>query len=238
MRKPIVGVMPLWDDEKESLWMLPGYFDGITVNGGIPIMLPLTEDKDDLEQAAELCDGFLFTGGHDVSPDIYGEKPLEGKVSSNRRRDVMELFVLRKALESDKPVLGICRGIQFINVAFGGSLYQDIPTQYSSKTDHHQSAPYDVPIHSVNIVKDSPLYDCLRKEKLEVNSYHHQAVKDIAPKLKAMAISEDGLIEALYSPDYRFLWAVQWHPEFSFQSDNNSMNIFNAFIDAISCSSP
>ena len=111
MRKPIVGVMPLWDDEKESLWMLPGYFDGITVNGGIPIMLPLYEDKGDLEQAAELCDGFLFTGGHDVSPDIYGEKPLEGKVSSNRRRDKMEQFMLKNAIENDKPVLGICRGI-------------------------------------------------------------------------------------------------------------------------------
>ena len=232
MEKAIVGVMPLWDDSKKSVWMLPGYFDGITKAGGIPIMLPITSDEAELEQLSLLCDGFLFTGGHDVSPRLYKEEPLEC-VFSCKERDEMESIILRKACDKNKPILGICRGIQFINVAFGGSLYQDIPAQYSSKTNHHQSAPYDVPIHSVNIVKDSPLYDCLRKEKLEVNSYHHQAVKDIAPKLKAMAISEDGLIEALYSPDYRFLWAVQWHPEFSFQSDNNSMNIFNAFIDAM-----
>ena len=95
MKKPVVGVMPLWDDEKESLWMLPGYFDGIITNGAIPIMLPLTEDKGDLEQTAELCDGFLFTGGHDVSPEIYGEKPLDGLVSSNTIRDKMEFYILK-----------------------------------------------------------------------------------------------------------------------------------------------
>ena len=170
MRKPIVGVMPLWDDEKESLWMLPGYFDGITVNGGIPVMLPLNEDKGDLEQAAELCDGFLFTGGHDVSPDIYGEKPLEGKVSSNRRRDEMELYILRKALESDKPVLGIYRGIQFINAALGGTLYQDIPLQHPSKVEHHQNPPYKIPVHVVSINVDSPLHKCLNADTLLVNS--------------------------------------------------------------------
>ena len=232
MSKTIVGVMPLWDDSKNSMWMLPGYFDGITQAGGIPIMLPITSDESELEQLSLLCDGFLFTGGHDVSPKLYNEAPLEC-VFSCEERDKMEEKILRKALEKDKSVLGICRGIQFINVAFGGSLYQDIPTQYSSKINHHQSAPYDVPIHSVNIVKDSPLYNCLRTEKLEVNSYHHQAVKDIAPTLEAMAISEDGLIEALYMPSHRFLWAVQWHPEFSFQSDNYSMNIFNAFVDSM-----
>ena len=233
MRKPIVGVMPLWDDEKESLWMLPGYFDGITVNGGIPIMLPLNEDKGDLEQAAELCDGFLFTGGHDVSPDIYGEKPLEGKVSSNRRRDDMELFVLRKALESDKPVLGICRGIQFINAALGGTLYQDIPLQHPSKVEHHQNPPYNKPVHVVSINVDSPLHKCLNTDTLLVNSYHHQAVKQIAPELKAMATSEDGLTEALYMPGHRFLWGVQWHPEFSYITDDNSKKIFKAFITAM-----
>ncbi|MBQ5933883.1 MAG: gamma-glutamyl-gamma-aminobutyrate hydrolase family protein [Lachnospiraceae bacterium] len=179
MKKPVVGVMPLWDDEKESLWMLPGYFDGIITNGGIPIMLPLTEDKGDLEQAAELCDGFLFTGGHDVSPEIYGEKPLDGKVSSNRKRDEMELYILRKALESDKPVLGICRGIQFINAALGGTLYQDIPLQHPSKVEHHQNPPYNIPVHVVSINVDSPLHKCLNADTLHVNSYHHQAVKQL-----------------------------------------------------------
>ena len=97
--KPIVGVMPLWDDEKESIWMLPGYMDGISQAGGLPIMFPFTADEQELEQLVNLCDGFLLTGGHDVSPDLYHEKPLTGLVACCPRRDAMEGVVLRKALE-------------------------------------------------------------------------------------------------------------------------------------------
>jgi len=231
MSKPIIGVMPLWDDEKNSLWMLPGYFEGLTQAGGIPIMLPLTNDETELDRLMEMCNGFLFTGGHDVSPDLYGEVPLKDMVSSCRKRDEMESYILKKAIEADKPVLGICRGIQFINAALGGTLYQDISTQYETDTEHHQKPPYDIPAHKVNIIKDSPLYKCISAEQIEVNSYHHQAVKDVAPELKVMAVSEDGLVEALYMPEQRFLWAVQWHPEFSYKTDVNSRKIFQVFIE-------
>ena len=232
MSKPIIGVMPLWDDEKESLWMLPGYFDGIRHAGGIPIMLPLTDDEQDLEQLVEACEGFLFTGGHDVTPELYSETVLEGLVYSCRKRDDMEKQVLKLAIRKEKPVLGICRGIQFINVALGGTLYQDIPTQCPSPTDHHQTPPYDVPVHVVKIMDGSPLHKCLNKEQLSVNSYHHQAVKAVAPGLKIMAVAEDELVEGLYMPAHPFLWAVQWHPEFSWQKDENSRKIFRAFVDA------
>ena len=201
MLKATVGVMPLWDEEKDSFWMLPGYFEGIEKAGGIPIMLPLSNDEDDLERLLNLCDGFLFTGGHDVSPKLYNEEPLDC-VCSFPKRDEMESIVLKKAIEKNKPVLGIC-------------------------------APYDVPVHSVDIIKDTPLYKCLGIEKLSVNSYHHQAVKRISSKLEIMAISEDGLVEALYMPNHKFLWAVQWHPEFSYKSDNNSQKIFDAFVEAM-----
>ena len=231
MEKPIIGVMPLWDDEKESIWMLPGYFDGIIGAGGTPIMFPFLKEEKDLQKLVDLCDGILFTGGHDVSPELYGEKPLEG-VGSCKMRDDMEKIVLNMAIEKNKPVLGICRGIQFINAALGGTLYQDLPTQLSSKTDHHQTPPYDVPVHSVEIKKDSPLYGYLNTEKIQVNSYHHQAVKDVAPGLQVMATAEDGLVEGLYMPDHRFLWAIQWHPEFSYLKDENSQKIFRAFIDS------
>lgn len=233
MSKPIIGVMPLWDDEKNSIWMLPGYFDGIKQAGAIPIMLPFSEDEQELDQLMQMCDGFLFTGGHDVSPELYNDKPLGGLVSSCMKRDRMESYILKKAIDIDKSILGICRGIQFINAALGGTLYQDIPTQYESEIEHHQNPPYDIPVHKVNIKKDSPLYKCLETEFLEVNSYHHQAVKELAPNLKVMAVSEDGLIEAVYMPELRFLWAVQWHPEFSYKTDNNSRKIFKAFIEAI-----
>ncbi len=231
--KPVIGVMPLWDDEKDSVWMLPGYLDGIRQAGGLPVVFPFTEDRRDLEQLAGLCDGFLFTGGHDVSPDLYHEEPLPGLVSCCRKRDEMETAVLEKAIEADKPVLGICRGIQLINAAFGGTLYQDLPSQHPSDTEHRQHAPYDLPAHEIALSEDSPLYGCLGVRQLAVNSCHHQAVRKVADTLKVMAVSPDGLAEALYRPGSSFLWAVQWHPEFSYLTDENSRKIFRAFVKAM-----
>lgn len=230
--KPVIGVMPLWDDEKDSLWMLPGYPDGIIQAGGLPFIFPFTEDKQDLDQLADLCDGFLFTGGHDVSPDLYHEEPLPGLVSCCRKRDEMEIYILKKAIDADKPILGICRGIQLINVALGGTLYQDLPSQHPSETTHHQHAPYDIPAHEVILEAGLPLHDCLDVRQLSVNSCHHQAVKKIADSLKAMAVSPDGLTEALYRPGSRYLWAVQWHPEFSYRTDESSRKIFSSFVSA------
>jgi len=144
----------------------------------------------------------------------------------------MEMVYLNEAISANKPVLGICRGIQFINAALGGTMYQDLSLQHPSDIEHHQSPPYDVPIHDVMIAKSSPLYSCLETEKLSVNSYHHQAVKMLADGLKIMAKASDGIIEAVYMPGHRFLWAVQWHPEFSWKTDENSRKIFKAFIEA------
>ena len=231
--KPLVGVMPLWDDGKESIWMLPGYLEGIRNAGGIPVILPFTTDTDELGQLAEMCDGFLFTGGHDVSPHIYNEEPLDDSVVCCKERDEMESYYLRVAMTSDKPVLGICRGIQFINAALGGTLYQDLPTQHPSDIEHHQKPPYDIPVHSISIVENSPLGKLLDTDQLQVNSYHHQAVRELSPKLMTMATSPDGLVEAVYMPGHRFLWAVQWHPEFSYLSDVSSQKIFSAFVEAM-----
>ena len=232
-KKPVVGVMPLWDDEKDSIWMLPGYMDGLSRAGAVPFIFPFSADETELAQLMEFCDGFLFTGGHDVCPQLYQEKPLEGLVSSCEKRDMMETAVLRAAMEADKPVLGICRGIQLINAALGGTLYQDLPLQHPSNTNHHGHAPYDRPVHDVEIDKTSPLYECLGTEILPVNSYHHQAVKDVAEGLTVMAAAPDGIVEALYKPDRRFLWAVQWHPEFSYRTDGSSRQIFSAFAGAM-----
>ena len=168
-----------------------------------------------------------------VSPEVYGETPLEGLIAVCEGRDRMEAIVLRKAIDEDKPLFGICRGIQYVNVALGGTLYQDLDLQHPSDIEHHQQPPYDVPIHEVTVLKESPLYACLQKEQLGVNSYHHQAIKDLAPGLKEMAVSPDGLIEAVYMPGHRFLWAVQWHPEFFGTKDADSRNIFHAFADAM-----
>ena len=233
---PRIGVLALIDDERESWWMLPGYMEGIMQAGGIPVMLPVTDDRAIIRYLADDYDGFLFTGGHDVSPGLYGEEPAGGCVISSSERDEMEKFLFELVYEADKPMLGICRGIQFFNACMGGTLWQDLPSQRSSNIMHHQHAPYDVPAHSVEISEGTPLYtaldDLLDKGILKVNSYHHQAVKDLAPKLKCAAKSEDGLCEAVYDESRRFLWAVQWHPEFSYKTEESSRRIFKGFVNA------
>ena len=231
--KPVAGVMPLWDEERDSIWMLPGYLDGLRSAGAVPVILPMTADAEELEQLADLCGGFLLTGGHDVTPALYGEEPLEGLVSCCPERDAMEAEILRIALERDLPVLGICRGIQFLNAWLGGTLYQDLPTQHPSGTEHHQAPPYDLPCHEVMLTEGAPLRGLLGTDRLAVNSYHHQAVRTVAPGLKPMAVSPDGLTEAVYLPGRRFVWAVQWHPEFSHETDEHSRKLFRAFVRAM-----
>ena len=230
--KPMIGVSPLVDIERESLWMLPGYFHGIQQAGGLPVMLPLEEDDRTIRQIVSTYDGFLFTGGQDVSPGLYHEKSLGKTVEVCPPRDQMELKLLKMAVKEDKPILGICRGIQFINVAFGGTLYQDLPVQFKSAVKHHQNPPYNRPAHIVTLIPDTPLYDFLQEKTIAVNSCHHQAIKDLAKPLSAMAISEDGLIEAVYLKDCKFLWAVQWHPEFSLKTEPTSTRIFEKFVGA------
>lgn len=212
--KAIIGVLPLWDDEKESMWMLPGYFAGIEAAGGVPIMLPMTQDKKNIEQLVDMCNGFLFTGGHDVSPQLYGRRTDFDNVECCEKRDYMESQVLRLALEKNKAVLGICRGIQFLNAFLGGDLYQDLPSEHNSKVDHHQEPPYNIPVHNNRLIENTALFNLLGKKSIGVNSYHHQAIKTVAAQLEVMAVSEDDLVEAVQMPEKRFVWAVQWHPEF------------------------
>lgn len=229
MKKPIIAVVPLVDEARESYWMLPGYFHGITEAGGIPVMLPLTDDPADLARLADEFDGFLFTGGHDVSPSCYGMEKLPYCRDCCPARDAMEGTLLPLVMAQDKAVLGICRGLQFCNAALGGTLYQDLPTEHPSSVVHSQQPPYDQPSHSVTVEAGSPLF-ALSGETAQVNSCHHQGIRALAPGLQVMARSEDGLVEAIWKPDARFFWAVQWHPEFSQAVDPLSKAIFRAFV--------
>ena len=216
--KPVIGLIPLYDDEKESYWMLPGYMKAIEKSGGVPIMLSFSQDKDELTVAYGLCDGILFTGGHDVNPTIYGQVISDKCGISCETRDVMEGFLLDLCVSDNKPLLGICRGLQFINAHLGGTLYQDLPTEYQSNIEHHMTPPYDIAIHNVEV--------------RGVNSYHHQAIKELADGLEAVAISEDGLVESIAIKNQKFAIAVQWHPEFSYDSSDDSKKIMKAFVDS------
>ena len=253
--RPIIGITPLFDYERDSLWLLPGYMDGIEEAGGLPIMLPLTSDDHEIRQLADMCDGILFTGGQDVNPTLYGEKVTPEyqatKPELSAERDAMEPPLLDTMIQFDKPVLGICRGIQLINACLGGTLWRDLPSEHPSDVTHHMmKPPYDAFGHDVTVEPGTPLDDMLNgmpqsqvdestmkrnddgNWSIAVNSYHHQAVRTVAPTLKVMATATDGITEAVYRPESRFLWAVQWHPEFLHNVDARSRAIFSEFVNA------
>ena len=225
---PIIGVTPLWDAERKSVWMLPDYLDGIRAAGGLPIVLPLEMTEKDTDQIVATCNGFLFTGGQDVAPELYGTKDTTGTVVSSPERDKLETLLLKKALQADKPILGICRGFQFLNAFLGGTLWHDLPSQHPSEIVHKQGKPYNAPTHQVTLSGD--LKTLLGKETLEVNTLHHQAIKDLSGDLVPMAVAPDGLIEAAKMKGKRFVWAVQWHPEYLFKTDPDSLTIFKHFV--------
>ena len=232
MHKPLIGVTPLYDRERNSYWMLPDYFLALEEVGAVPVMLPLTAEEEECKKLVETFDGFLMAGGPDVAPAYYGEAELAKVIEICPERDGAELTLLRLLWETDKPVFGICRGLQMMNVQRGGTLIQDIPTQHPSSVSHRMAAPYDRIEHTVSICTDTPLYALLGRDTLGVNSSHHQAVKDLAPDLLPMAVAPDGLIEAIWAPEKRFYWAVQWHPERLWSKDENNRRLFSAFVDA------
>ena len=206
MKAPLIGVVPLWDEDKGNLLMIPGYMDGIKYAGGLPVMLPLTSNKALIERICESVDGILFAGGQDVFPGMYGEGVSERCGPLCIERDDMETLLFAEAVKLDKPIFGICRGIQLFNVLLGGTLYQDLPSQFRSKIsiEHNQAPPIDVPSHTVLIDKGSPLHTLLDTTSLEVNSTHHQGICELSPELERMATSEDGLVEAVCMPEKRF----------------------------------
>jgi putative glutamine amidotransferase len=213
--------------------MLPGYMQGLEEAGAVPVILHLTVSETALKQTACFFDGFLFTGGHDVNPKLYGQEKTSYCGEICEIRDQMEAFIFREAvLNQNKPALGICRGIQFFNALLGGSLYQDIPAEFPGTINHTKGPPYDVPAHNVRLLPESPLRELTGKECIEVNSYHHQGINKLAKGLEIMALADDGLVEAVYMPDHSYVLAVQWHPEFS-PIDEISKKIFSSFAGAV-----
>ncbi|HWR23924.1 MAG TPA: gamma-glutamyl-gamma-aminobutyrate hydrolase family protein [Feifaniaceae bacterium] len=232
--KPVIGITPLYDVKKSSVWMLPGYMDGIAQAGGVPVILPLSAEDADVERLFRVIDGLLLSGGPDIDPSFYGEEKDEKCGEIDAMRDAVEQKYFNKAMSLDLPVFGICRGLQTINVLMGGTLYQDLPSRFISPNaeNHWQGEPHDAPTHKVTLVQSSPLYALLETDKLPVNSYHHQGIRQLAPGLLPSAIAEDGLVEGIYAPHKTFVQAVQWHPEFCLKKDEPSRKIFRAFVNA------
>lgn len=224
--RPIIGMMPSRSGERMILSTT--YHDSVWRAGGWGVILSYTTDPARLCEYVEMCDGFIFAGGVDLNPKLYGEEIQFDSVEVDDARDAFEQAMFNTIYPTGKPILGICRGIQAINVFLGGTLYQHID-------GHHQGAqPGNVRTQPLHILSGSMFERLCGKTETFVNSYHHENIKDLAPSLAADAVTDEGRIEAVHAPDYPFLFAVQFHPEIysAEPNDDHSAAIFKAFVDA------
>lgn len=222
---PTIGLFVTVDAEKNRSAMCD-YVHAIEEAGATPLLLPYTLEPSDVERYAGLLDGFLFTGGVDIDPTYYGEEALPGLGEVSHPRDEAEMLAFPIIYQTGKPIMGICRGAQLINVALGGSLYQDIPSQLGESFPHRQTAPkYDY-AHSATVLEGTPLAALIGAGEHMINSFHHQSVKKAGKGLEVMAVAPDGVIEALYSKEHPYLMAYQWHPERLCARDEGEMRLF------------
>lgn len=201
--------------------------------GGLPVILPLSKPQD-AQEYVENVDAILLTGGADVDPLLYKEEPdlKIGKIDPDR--DAFELALIEEAWEQNKPILGICRGLQLLNVAFDGTLYQDLSQYPNLSVNHIQPTYWDFPTHSIEIVKESWLGESIGA-KAVINSYHHQAIKGLSDAFEPVAWSEDKIIEAIEAKDRnKKVMAIQWHPEVLAEKYPEHQNVISKFVDLIS----
>ncbi|MBQ8431363.1 MAG: gamma-glutamyl-gamma-aminobutyrate hydrolase family protein [Clostridia bacterium] len=232
--KPIIGILGEIDSEK-STRILISYVNAIECSGGFPLLLPYVTEASTRDRFVELCDGFLFTGGEDIDPKYYGETPKATCGAIQPLRDELEFGVLERVLPTGKPIMAICRGAQLVNVALGGTLYQDLPSERPGPISHKQTEPRFAPSHEVQILENTPLYALISSKRMTANSFHHQAVKALGADLEPMALADDGVVEAFCLRGARYLRAYQWHPERLFEIDACNRSLFGDFI--IACQS-
>lgn len=208
------------------------YSHAVLAAGGAPLLIPTPQSRESLERILDGLAGVILSGGPDVHPGRYGEEPAAGLGEIDEALDRMEIALARLAAERGVPLLGICRGVQVLNVALGGSLYQDIASQVPQAICHTPKADKSVLTHTVQIERGSLLARILGKREIRVNGKHHQAVRDVGSGLRPVARARDGVIEALEHPGKPFVLGVQWHPEGTFREDPFSLKLFRALVQA------
>lgn len=199
--------------ERPAVFVYESYIVALEAVGLAPVLLTPAHSPDSIRALLAMCSGLVLSGGEDVEPARYGAAPSAALGSVNRRRDAMEFCALETALHHQVPVLGICRGAQLLNVALGGTLYQDIGTERPGGLTHRQAEPWGQRSHSAQVVNGSRLHAMVGADELFINSYHHQAIRDVAGSLEVVARAEDGMVEAVEGRDHPWLVGVQWHPE-------------------------
>jgi len=224
-----------WSEASLGSWMDFVYRDyslGILGAGGIPAGIPIGIKNKALLSVVDRIDGLLLCGGPDIYPPLYGQEIQPGLKTVYHELDEMEVALVRRAVAAKVPLLGICRGIQVIAAAFGGDLYQDIDTQYAKGLLHTQTSAINAFAHRIEIAPDSQLAGIIGDQSIWVNSHHHQALKEVPEKFRAVAWAGDDLVEAIEKPDSAFCIGVQWHPEGTALTDHSSQRLFSAFVKA------
>lgn len=237
MSAPIIGITcNLLKVEKGAfiglnrLSLIEEYATAVERAGGTPLILPLTQKEETITHYSHLMDALILSGGQDVHTQLYGQEPRKELGEVLYERDMFEIRLIKKISELKKPILGICRGLQILNVAFGGTLYQDIPTQIPSALQHQQHAAPHVGTHRIEIIENSLLKSILKNSSILTNSYHHQSVDQLAPGFKVTATSLDGVVEAIEKEGEPFVLGVEWHPEVMISSDQSMQDIFDYLV--------
>lgn len=233
--KPLIGVIPsrICNEATDSYQVRAVNLAAITQNGGTPLILPYTEDPAMAESYLSLVSGLYFTGGCDIQPELFDETPIPTLGELCPSRDAFEILLYQKAAGMDMPMLGICRGVQIMNVAAGGSLYQDLGAQKPNAMVHSpRGVGRALPSHTIQVDPGSRLYTLMDAETLAVNSFHHEAVKEPAPGYRVTAWAPDGVIEGIESTELTFSLGVQWHPEDMLQSAPVFAELYKALIAA------
>lgn len=230
--KPLIGISCSFDQKENRYFLNDTYINAVLKAGGMPVILPGASGITGVASYLAAIKGILLAGGGDVDPAYFGEEPEPGLGEITPDRDRFEIMLVKAALRRKLPVLGICRGIQVLNVACGGTVIQHIPREVIKPLKHSQNAPRWYPTHNVFIEKPSLLRQIVKTGSLQVNSFHHQAIKDPAPGFVVSGFGSDGVIEALENAKYPFVLGVQWHPECMIEKDPKSRLLFSAFINA------
>lgn len=230
--RPVIGLLCAHEQEKRDRWFVAtAYIQAIIKAGGIPILIPY-QPKEQIFHILEGLDGLVLPGGDDVDPGRFGENPIAQCGTIDPQWDDLDLWAAGFALERNMPILAICRGCQVLNVALGGTLIQDIPTQVRDSIKHAQQAPRWYASHDISVQSASLLGNIWGNDPKKVNSYHHQSLAKVGKGLRIVASAPDGIIEAVESSEHRFVLGVQWHPELMTEHYPVAGRIFEHFIQA------
>lgn len=227
----VIGITCSWDNENEKHYLNSSYAGAVKAAGGLPVLL-VDYEQQEMQKLLDLLDGLLLSGGKDVDPVYFGEDTMPGCGEITPVRDAFEIEFTRLALNTGLPVLGICRGSQVLNIAAGGNIYQDLITQLPGHLKHYQFAPAWAPTHNIQVKASTLLEDILKTGMIRVNSFHHQAIREVASGFVVSARSSDGVIEAIENTCGAFALGVQCHPEEMWEKDPRFLNFFRALIEA------